>query len=559
MELRLEPSPPAKESPGNQHATLFTARSALLCLYILVVLAAGILLRNWTWRATAGIHFSEDIRNGLFWGEQTVKEGRRLTPGGRDTWPGFFKGWVSIYDYHNAPGQVYDLDYAPLRLLAMSLWAKNSGIPQRGRGMDPLEIAAPLLFLNTLCEIASATAVFLLVRTWLRRCAATSRHGWFRRRFPGSYIPLCSLAAATVAWLEPNMILDAHAWPQWDVWIMPLYLFAALAMLNNRWLVCGSLLAVGAMIKPQILIVAPFFVLVPLCAGQWRYALRVLAGFAATAGFIAIPWLVRGIIGWGCLFEAALVSAAICLVRKKVIMEGGAWAGIRNIKQSKTPFWCFLVVAAAIWLAGWFCGGDFTWLRAGFMQGDKTSNSLAERDVWFNLPAILASRGWKIEDAFTRIDIAGLRATVTLRAALRLAYLLALIACSFGAARHLRRRDPRFLIAIAMPWLLMFALLGQMHTRYLLWGAVASSLAFGVGVRPALIHFVFSAAGAAMILMRLNAVGNSPPLRAALAQLDPFKLHAPYMVLASIAVWCWFSVWRSRPPSPRGATLPHAQ
>jgi len=25
------------------------------------------------------------------------------------------------------------------------------------------------------------------------------------------------------------MILDAHGWPQWDVWILPFYLFAALA------------------------------------------------------------------------------------------------------------------------------------------------------------------------------------------------------------------------------------------------------------------------------------------------------------------------------------------
>ena len=31
------------------------------------------------------------------------------------------------------------------------------------------------------------------------------------------------------AWLEPSLILDAHAWPQWDVWILPFYLFATLA------------------------------------------------------------------------------------------------------------------------------------------------------------------------------------------------------------------------------------------------------------------------------------------------------------------------------------------
>ena len=55
------------------------------------------------------------------------------------------------------------------------------------------------------------------------------------------------------------MILDAHGWPQWDVWILPFYLFAALAALKNRWFWCGCLLALGAMLKGQLLFVAPLF------------------------------------------------------------------------------------------------------------------------------------------------------------------------------------------------------------------------------------------------------------------------------------------------------------
>ena len=57
------------------------------------------------------------------------------------------------------------------------------------------------------------------------------------------------------------MILDAHGWPQWDVWILPFYLFAALVALKNRWFWCGCLLALGAMFKGQLLFVVPFFVL----------------------------------------------------------------------------------------------------------------------------------------------------------------------------------------------------------------------------------------------------------------------------------------------------------
>ena len=89
---------------------------------------------------------------------------------------------------------------------------------------------------------------------------------------------------------------------------------------------------------------------------------------------------------------------------------------------------------------------------------------------------------------------------LTLQWALRLLYLGALALCAGGAARHLRNRDPRVLIAIATPWLLMFALLGQMHERYLVWGAVVSAVALGVNIRLSIVHFIVSAASTAMIV-----------------------------------------------------------
>ena len=46
----------------------------------------------------------------------------------------------------------------------------------------------------------------------------------------------------------------------------------------------------------------------------------------------------------------------------------------------------------------------------------------------------------------------------------------------------------------------MFALLGQMHERYLVWGAVVSAVALGVSVRLSIIHFIISAASTAMIV-----------------------------------------------------------
>ena len=109
---------------------------------------------------------------------------------------------------------------------------------------------------------------------------------------------------------------------------------------------------------------------------------------------------------------------------------------------------------------------------------------------------------------------------ITLQWTLRLLYLVALALCARGLARHLRDRDPRVLIAIAAPWLLMFALLGQMHERYLMWGAVVSAVALGVSVRLSIIHFILSAASTAMIVQVML---TDKKLEATLPAIDVLK------------------------------------
>src|SRR5437660_6386422 len=154
---------------------------------------------------------------------------------------------------------------------------------------------------------------------------------------------ICGLAAASVAWLEPSMILDAHGWPQWDVWILPFYLFAALAALRDRWFWCGSLLAAGAMFKGQLLFVAPFFVFWPLWQKRWRSVLRVLAGFTATAALIVSPWLLPTPAAWAALAAVAGVSLWF-VVQFKFPNQGAGIAGI---------------LGCAAFLIGAFAGGSF--------------------------------------------------------------------------------------------------------------------------------------------------------------------------------------------------------
>src|SRR5205814_4526803 len=102
-------------------------------------------------------------------------------------------------------------------------------------------------------------------------------------------------------------------------------------------------------------------------------------------------------------------------------------------------------------------------------------------------------------DSFLSAHFGSVHLHVTLQWTLRLLYLGGLALCARGLGRHLRDHDARALIAIAAPWLLMFALLGQMHERYLMWGAVVSAVALGVSIRVSIVHFIISAASTALI------------------------------------------------------------
>jgi len=130
----------------------------------------------------------------------------------------------------------------------------------------------------------------------------------------------------------------------------------------------------------------------------------------------------------------------------------------------------------------------------------------------------------------------------TLQWALRLFYLGALAVCAHGMGRLLCDRDPRVLIAIAAPWLLMFALLGQMHERYLMWGAVLSAVALGVSFRLSAIHFIISAASVAMIV---HVMLIDKKLEATLPAIHLLKQIRPYasgVVLACVGVYLWSTV-----------------
>jgi len=321
------------------------------------------------------------------------------------------------------------------------------------------------------------------------------------------------------------MILDAHGWPQWDVWVLPFYLFAALAALKNRWFCCGCLLAAGAMLKGQLLFVAPFFVLWPLWQKRWTRVLRVFAGFAATTALIVSPWLLRTPAAWIAFIAIAGVSLLAPLYGR--IPDRGAWiAGITG---------------CGVFVIGALTGGSFAWLRLGFIYGSEHYPYLFISSC-YNLPLLLSKLGWSLKDPFWSAHFASMHFDLTLQWALRLFYLGALAVCAHGVGRLLSDREPRVLIAIAAPWLLMFALLGQMHERYLMWGAVLSAVALGVSFRLSAIHFIISAASVAMIV---HVMLIDKKLEATLPAIHLLKQIRPYasgVVLACVGVYLWSTV-----------------
>ena len=336
------------------------------------------------------------------------------------------------------------------------------------------------------------------------------------------------MAAASVAWLEPSLILDAHAWPQWDVWCLPFFVFAALSASTGRWLRCGCLLALGAMFKGQLLIVAPFFLMWPMAGGQVRNALRALAGFSATVALVASPWL--------------LPHPAACLGVAGATAVFWFLPVVRRLPDKKAMLCAFFAAAA---LATAVLGhGSFAWAKTGFLYGaDEYPNLIM--GPCYNLPALLKSlvspvRGPGIAQASGAGTTAQSPAIIALKWMLRLAYLGALWMCARGAARLARNRDPRMLIALATPWLLMFALLGQMHERYLMWGAVVSSTALAVNARSSLIHFLFSAASTLMIVHAMlirNQAGAATSLMVSF--LDRITPLASLLVLLGVAAYLW--------------------
>lgn len=120
---------------------------------------------------------------------------------------------------------------------------------------------------------------------------------------------------------------------------------------------------------------------------------------------------------------------------------------------------------------------------------------------------------------------------------LMLAYLATLAYRSAMAARHERAGDRLFLMAVVVPWVTMYAVLPQMHDRYLTYAACLSAMWVCLGVGPFLCHIALTGLALLAYTLGLSLLSqyrcwSEPRYRAARYIKEhivvPDKVYAPF-------------------------------
>ena len=435
----------------------------LIALDIIIVAAiAGVQLRKWLWVHTdapyKSLRFDYDIENAYHWGSTILRHANAKAvaageSGKATDWKYFLPAYYELYDQviEEHPEGQYLLDYTPARLLIAALWVRHEKLvyPHVNQWIRPYAYTAPLLWLNTCCEALAALGAFLLVRHWVWR--GTLPTGKRDPQIPWP-VPtrawVLGLIAALLIWFNPAILLDAHVFPQWEVWLLPSFFFAAWLASRNGWFTAGLVIPLGILMKGQLTMVLPIFILWPLFEGKPLAAVKFVAGMVIAAFVILSPWLTHGSFGW---YKVSFEYPT----HHWQIMGGQT----DNLPAILEPF-------------GWGISDPLFTLRI----------------PWHHLE-------WVVKVKTLLVTI----------------YAVTLVLCSWGAARKSRRNDPAFLIALAAPWLLMFTLLTQMHERYVMWAAVISATTIAISLGWGLMHLLLSAIATQMIFRALLFDGPNRP------------------------------------------------
>ncbi len=392
------------------------------------------------------------------------------------------------------------------------------------------------------------------------------------------------LLATALFWFNPNIIQSAHTWVQYDMWVMPFYIAALYLACTNRFFAAGAVIAVGSLLKGQELFGAGMFVLWPLLELRWMRALEFILGFFVTFSLAVALWLFADAREW--LFMLGLVPA---------IAAGAAWVTLRQkvrwwygplvlLPMLPLALWpwtqglaghsLWVGAALALWLicAPWLVSkrglkhyvaitlaigfatvmlampAHWDWLRTGYLFGTSVGHmpiiALPNAD---GLGLILQDNfGWHLTDAVFTLHWPTTY-VVDMRHLLFAMFVVSCIICAAAAARHARRNDPRFLLAMITPWITFFVFCPEMYERYLLWGSsMLLSAAVVLDLGTLLLAALLVLASTAMTLAVQLGVNNLNRPLSFISRTEPGLSYA----IVLLALICMYLSLRS---SRRGA------
>ncbi len=507
------------------------ARWSLVGLVLIVLTGLGWNLRIALWDFTAGGHYEPDMGNAYRWGGEAHGDGREWA-------------YVNLYEdvLDQANPERYGLDYVPLRLWVMKKWVgwTRDRFPEARGWHEDYIFNAPLLRLNAVMELAASLCAAGIVLVWLRRVdccgGGGGEAGPVRGKVGSAYrYWVLPLIAFCLVWFNPAGLVSAHVRPTWDVWVLPFFLGAVLCAMLEGWFLAGVLVGVGAMFKGQQFIVAPLFVIWPILMWRWGAAARAVIGCAVAVGVVVSPWMLtyqggvggERVVDWmaagwiGASVFAVIVVIGIRFWTPWLSMRwkwvAGVLAGLVVLIPAmiaRPDLWMYLIPSAVALVAALallslrkqafvlaavagfgllscmflFHGSD-AWFEIAFRYGGMVKYPQLEVGGSSSLAGILQnSYGWKHDQVVFTWNATD----VTIHQLLLWIFAGLMVLSIAGVAIQYVRKSERFLIAIATPWVLFFAVAPLMHERYLLWGAVVAACSIGAGWGPALLGIFLS-------------------------------------------------------------------
>lgn len=576
-------------------------------LCILIAAAAihyGMQLRRWAWESTTDVRFVNSVSNAIEWGRYANEVG-------------VLKVYDVLVEKHGLEGDYsgparFALDYAPLRLFIASQWAdwaQQKFPPPAGKPLvwrPEYEFTEPMLKLNLACELLGSFGMFLLVYHWVRVTkteaprrwwAFSFKNAWGRDEAPTKLLPstvglFTAMTAALLLWFNPAVIFNAHVYPQWDVWLLPPFIFALYFGMRNWWLPAGIAVGLCAMAKGQIFFALPLLIAWPLLLGNLAGVVRVLVGIVVGIALAVWPFLLQsydaskwivfasaGAVllscvvvmprsGWKWRVARCLVAIiGLCVIAWPVAAITGEFAlhGTEVVVQKRATLLTFLALAAIAAILG-----GRRWvptLLAGVPAVCTllTIPLLSATSAWFEVGTIYPTRHWKqlfwchganlgslLQVRFrwayrdvvdlSWIPVLNLTEPVLMRHFMTGIYVILLALLLVALVRHRRWHDPKLLLVFAVPFMLSYTFLPQMIERYLIWPAAILSAYAAMNLGALALWLGVSLIACALMFgYMLTFVRNTPTSREWLPLVQPLFPDIGWAVIALALVMLYMA------------------